>query len=119
MIVLFVCLGGALGALGRFVLSQWGFLRREYFPLPTLLINISGSAILGVMLFLFETQAISDTTWFFYGIGFCGSFTTFSTFSLEAVELLQSKKYVMALIYVLISLTATIAALLLGFTALN
>ncbi|WP_257348871.1 fluoride efflux transporter CrcB [Pseudalkalibacillus decolorationis] len=97
-------LGGAFGAYARY---STGILIKKYgsgsFPYGTWIVNIAGSLILGVLTSLFLSGEISDGTWYFSGVGFCGAFTTFSTFSYETIQLLQEEKYRIALTYVMSS----------------
>ena len=89
-----VGLGSALGGMARFGLMRWG--DRSWgtgFPWMTLLINVSGSLLIGVLLAWFasrnsvrESPALSA----FAMSGFCGGFTTFSAFSLQTLELLRA-----------------------------
>lgn len=113
-----VAVGGAAGAVARFAVSQWMAARADGgFPWATFAVNVAGSLVLGVVLAAFPAaeqwpaRALLAT-------GFCGAFTTFSTFGWETVTLLQSKAYGVAAAYVLGSvaagLLAVVAGLLLG-----
>jgi len=113
-----IALGGALGALARYAASQlastwWVGL----WPLGTLLINLAGSATIGVV-FVFIERAHWHADWrYILMIGFLGAFTTFSTFALESVELLQAGHTALALGYVLLSAFGCVAAAALGLVA--
>jgi CrcB protein len=68
-----------------------------FFPFGTLAVNLIGSFILGMMIFgLDEKELISPSMKLFIGIGFCGGFTTFSTFSLETFNLLKDAEFLFA-----------------------
>lgn len=96
-VVLFGALGAALRyALSRLVQRRW----RSSFPLATWLINVSGSFALGILYGLMHSQRIGYETWLLLGTGSLGAFTTFSTFGVEAVTLIEQKKYGYALFYV-------------------
>ncbi len=101
--VLFVAAGGALGALARFALSHlaqsfWG----ARFPFGTLGINAVGSIAIGVLYVLIAERGILHPDWRSIAmVGFLGAFTTFSTFSLETVTLLESGRAPDALAYVI------------------
>ncbi|MFP7300583.1 fluoride efflux transporter CrcB [Neobacillus niacini] len=110
-------LGGSLGAAVRYLLGLWvnTKMKSEPFPLATWLINISGSFLLGLLVNLRLSNDISEWFWFLAGVGFCGAYTTFSTFGFETLSLLQSKKKELAGIYVLSSLIASVLAAAIGF----
>src|SRR4051812_8548060 len=96
-------LGGSLGAAARFLIG--GFIKNKVksvhlFPMGTWVINITGSFLLGVMANLHLANQISDGVWFFGGVGFCGAYTTFSTFGYETITLLQANKIKVAIVYV-------------------
>lgn len=96
-VMLFGALGAALrSALSRLVQRRW----RSSFPLATWLINVSGSFALGILYGLMHSQRIGYETWLLLGTGWLGAFTTFSTFGVEAVTLIEQKKYGYALFYV-------------------
>ena len=76
-----VGLGGALGAICRYAIGQ--LLRSRSFPYPTLVVNVLGSFILGLMLFGVSNSQLL----LLVGVGFCGAFTTFSSFSYQTVGL--------------------------------
>ena len=102
-----VAAGGALGALGRYGLNglvyHYSSLR---FPLGTLLANVIGSALMGVMFVLIIERGILPPIWReFAMIGVLGAFTTFSTFSLDTLTLWHNGQPLMALGYVLANVT--------------
>lgn len=91
---MWIALGGALGAVCRFALSHWvaGSGIVKTFPLATLLVNAVGSLVLGVVVALAERDPrLPPEIKLFFGTGFCGALTTFSTFAVETLDLpLQS-----------------------------
>ncbi|HPI79292.1 MAG: fluoride efflux transporter CrcB [Cyclobacteriaceae bacterium] len=111
-----VFLGGGIGSLARYSLGKWiGTLHTHYFPFGTLVANILACFALGVVLGLADTrQLLSPSAKIFWAVGFCGGFSTFSTFSGEALSLAQSGFTGSSMAYVLASLLACIAAILLG-----
>lgn len=112
MKILFVMIGGFFGAICRFALSEWIHTNNE-FPLATLLINVSGCFLLGWFLtFVSQLRKIRPEFTLLVGTGFIGSFTTFSTFSLETLSLIQSGFIFMAFFYVL---TSTVLGILLAY----
>lgn len=112
MKILFVMIGGFFGAICRFALSEWIHTNNE-FPLATLLINESGCFLLGWFLtFVSQLRKIRPEFTLLVGTGFIGSFTTFSTFSMETLSLIQSGFIFMAFFYVL---TSTVLGILLAY----
>lgn len=81
MEVLLVGLGGTFGACARYAVGQ--LLRGHSFPWATLAVNVLGSFVLGIVLFAGLTRPVG----LLIGVGFCGAFTTFSSFSYQTVEL--------------------------------
>ena len=88
---LFVALGGGLGAVGRYLLSliaaPWSF------PVMTLLTNFLGAVVIGAVAQAAGQLPMSKSAVLFLKTGLCGGFTTFSTFSLETVELLEQGRW--------------------------
>lgn len=105
-----IAIGGALGAVLRYFIGK--HISFQEFPVATLFINTIGSLFLG---YLFAKYAVSHPKLFlFFGIGFCGAFTTFSTFSLETYKLLIDAQYADAAFYILATLVLGIFATVLG-----
>jgi CrcB protein len=111
-----VGIGGLLGANARYQVGEWIASRwSTAFPWGTLLINVSGSFVLSLFLTLTaERFSVRPTTRLFVATGFLGGYTTFSTFSYEAVRLLQRGHPTRAMLYVAASLIAGIAAVVAG-----
>lgn len=112
-----VAAGGAAGSLLRYLIGVWA--PRPHpsaFPVATLAINVMGSLALGWLLRRLEPGAVASATTVAPAlraaltVGVCGGFTTFSTFSVEVVTLLQAGRPVRALLYVLVSVAAGVAA---------
>ena len=112
----FVALGGALGSMARVALGTLVQERAGTFPLGTLLVNVSGSFLLAlVMEYALATPAVSREMRGFLTAGFCGGYTTFSTFSYETIRLAQDGDYRRAGLYLTLSVVGSIAAALAGF----
>ena len=110
-------IGGSLGACCRYLLGVWIKKNKSsYFPFSTWWINITGSFLLGLLANYYVTGQIHENTWYLWGIGFCGAFTTFSTFSLEVVTLLEDKRYQTAFWYTGSSLIIGIISAFLGYS---
>lgn len=109
--LLFIALGGACGALARYLLSmQVQTLWTHLWPLGTLLVNASGSLLIGVVFVGLERAALHPDWRSVLMVGFLGAFTTFSTFSLETVELWLQGSQGMAVAYALVSTLSCVAA---------
>ena len=88
------------------------------FPVGTLVINVTGSALLGfVFRYALETPAVTPEIRALLGVGFCGGYTTFSTFSYETLTLLEDGDWRRAGLYVGVSLLGSVLAAFLGFMA--
>jgi fluoride exporter len=91
--ILLVAFGGSLGALGRYGISEWASKRlSDWLPWGTLIVNVVGSILLGLLLGLAMRGGVERPTRAALGTGFLGAFTTFSTFSNETVLLVQDGK---------------------------
>jgi CrcB protein len=118
MTYLLIALGGAVGALARFAVGGWiAQWASPAFPWGTLLVNLSGSVLLGFLMRAFPVWDASTGLRALLAVGFCGSFTTFSTFGYETVLLLQSGAYGMALAYALGSVVLGVSGVALGMAA--
>lgn len=74
------------------------------FPLATFLINLSGAFIIGLLYGLLQRNQVNDNVWLIAATGFCGGFTTFSSFALESNILMADKQAPVALLYTILSL---------------
>lgn len=92
-----IATGGALGALARYGMATAVYrMTSESFPWGTLVVNLSGSFVLGVLVELFEASVISPEMRSLLTIGFLGAYTTFSTYTLESVNLLRQGEIALA-----------------------
>lgn len=111
-----IAVGGALGAMLRYAVLQI-VETSSGFPVGTLLINVCGSFIIGVVYVLILEKALISEAWRpFLMVGLLGGFTTFSTFSLEAVYLFEDGRAAAALSYVVLS---AILCILAAFVAIQ
>ena len=108
-----MALGGALGAIARYAMSLIPV--KSEFPVMTLITNILGAVLIGFIVGLTSNREdISKNTVLFWKTGVCGGFTTFSTFSLEAFNMLDNKQYVPGSIYIILSCGCCILGILCG-----
>ncbi len=110
--------GGILGALIRYWLGGLFKIPAGGFPTGTFIINLSGSFILGVFLTLInERFTVPPEVRLFFGTGFVGAYTTFSTFSNEVLALFEHGYILMGVVYSLASLLGGMLCVWLGFLA--
>jgi len=120
-IYLFVALGGALGATLRFFIMQISvqWLGKD-FPFGTLLVNIVGSFFLGLMYALIEQGYIADFPWrAMISVGLLGALTTFSTFSVDSLLLLQQGQYVKSVVNIALNVVLCMAVAWLGMQVIK
>lgn len=111
MVLLYVALGGALGSVLRYLLG--GAIQRAAhagFPYGTLTVNVAGCFLIGVLIKLFMNTEVPASLRALLIVGFCGGFTTFSSFSSETIGLAESGAYLRAGAYVLASVVLCLAA---------
>nr|WP_242008429.1 fluoride efflux transporter CrcB [Sphingomonas ginsenosidivorax] len=118
MSLLYVMLGGAFGSgarylTGRATLSLFG----PGFPYGTLAVNLVGGLLMGALVGVLARASNGGETWrLLLGVGVLGGFTTFSSFSLDVVTMIERGQLTVALGYVLVSVIGSIAALFAGLT---
>ena len=113
--LLYIFLGGGFGSVLRFLISNYTqrFWNVNSFPLGTFVVNMMGCFLIGLFTayFLKENNSLK----FLLVAGFCGGFTTFSTFSMENVGLWQNGQYSILILYILLSLVLGFLAVFIGF----
>jgi CrcB protein len=114
--ILLVGLGGGAGSILRYLCQRW--INETYqhnFPLATFLVNISGCLLIGILYaFAERSQVLTPQVRLLLVTGFCGGFTTFSTFAFENMTLLRSGDYLYFILYAIGSVVAGILAVFLG-----
>jgi CrcB protein len=114
--LLYVALGSAIGGVSRYLLG--GLVQRMLdttFPAGTLLVNVTGSFLLGAIIrYALETPSLTPEVRAFLTIGFCGGYTTFSTFSYETMALLEDGEWARAGVYITASVILSLIATFLG-----
>lgn len=114
---LLVGAGGAIGSMLRYGSNL--LYSNKSFPATTLVINIIGSFLIGVVMALCLKDESSANWKLFLATGICGGFTTFSAFSHENLLMLQNGKVAAALLYITASVLLGIAAAWLGYKTIN
>ncbi|MGN1123581.1 MAG: fluoride efflux transporter CrcB [Eubacterium sp.] len=110
MSVLMVALGGAAGAVLRYLLGLIPVKEITSFPFITLIINVLGALLIGSIAAYSARHSVNESLLLFLKIGLCGGFTTFSTFSLETAQLIKSGSIFEAIIYAVLSAVLCICA---------
>jgi len=115
LIVLWIGIGGFVGALLRYWISGWIQAGAVTFPVGTLAVNFIGSFVLALVMFLSEFKGyFNEETRIFLSIGLLGSFTTMSTFSYESFRLLEQQEHMLFSVNVIGSVALTLLAIYLG-----
>jgi CrcB protein len=109
--LLFIALGGASGAVSRYLLANWiHSLWEGKFPVGTLVVNVLGSFVIGILYVLIVERQLVHADWRgVLMVGFLGAFTTFSTFSLETIALFEAGHAVQAAGYMVGSAIVCVA----------
>ena len=117
MSLIYIALGGGLGAVSRFLLTEHiNNNISDLFPFGTLSVNILGCFVIGCIGGYFASK--SSPMYFFFVIGFLGSFTTMSAFSIQTIELFNSNS-ISGIFYVILTFSFTIVATYIGLTVFS
>ena len=119
--LLLVLLGGGFGSVARYLLSYF-FIKNNTsnFPWATFIANSLGCLIIGLLFgYIQKNNLQNETLKLLLITGFCGGFTTFSTFSLENIQFIQNQNYNLAIIYTLTSLFVGFLAVIIGYKLYN
>ncbi|WP_025630471.1 fluoride efflux transporter CrcB, partial [Vibrio parahaemolyticus] len=113
----FIALGGAIGACSRYLVSEFCVLLfGRGFPYGTLTVNVVGSFIMGLLIAAFESEILATEPWRqVIGLGFLGALTTFSTFSMDNVLLMQQGAFFKMGLNILLNVVLSISAAWIGF----
>lgn len=116
----FIAIGGAFGACSRYLISELCvLLLGRGFPYGTLTVNVVGSFIMGLLIAAFQKELLAVAPWRqIIGLGFLGALTTFSTFSMDNVLLMQQGAFFKMGVNVLLNVVLSISAAWFGFQLL-
>ena len=109
--LLLVALGGALGSVGRYLVSRW---MTGTFPWGTLTVNLLGCLLIGLLTGLVAKGSLSPEMKLLLVTGFCGGFTTFSTFANESFSMMKAGDVLMMALYIGSSVAIGILAVYVG-----
>jgi CrcB protein len=120
MKIIYLLTGGAIGTVGRYALSGLTYRYLEgTFPYGTLLVNLLGSLLIGFLWGIFETENMSPGIRNFIFIGLLGGFTTFSTYSLETLNLARDGELKLAMANILANNLGGLLLVIIGFIVAN
>jgi len=120
MVLLLIALGGAAGSVLRYLLGgRAQHFAPHGFPLGTLFVNVVGCFLVGMLVRQFMNIQTHNYLRALLVVGFCGGFTTFSTFSMETVGLIEGGEYSRAVAYIALSLTLCLTATFAGMTVMR
>ncbi|MBN2189704.1 MAG: fluoride efflux transporter CrcB [Candidatus Aureabacteria bacterium] len=112
----YVAVGGALGAMLRYIVSGWSHrIFPNILPWGTLIVNVSGSLIIGILWAVFEGTIVSQNTRLLLLVGVLGSYTTFSSFSLESLNLFRDSEYGFFFLNILSNLVLGLGCVFAGY----
>jgi CrcB protein len=119
-VTLLIALGGALGSVGRYWMALWAYPISQSLPVATILINVVGSFAIGLFGALTHPAGrypLPEPARLFFMVGVCGGFTTFSSFSLQTLDLLRAGAPVRALANIVLSVALCLGAVAIGYSS--
>ncbi len=120
MILLLIALGGAAGSVLRYLVGgRVQHFAPHGFPVGTLFVNVVGCLLIGMLIRQFMNVQTHNYVRALLVVGFCGGFTTFSTFSAETLGLIEGGEYVRAMSYVLLSVALCLGATFAGMSVMK
>ena len=120
VILLLIAAGGATGSVLRYLIGgRVQHFAPHGFPVGTLFVNVLGCFLIGIFIRQFMNVQTHNYERAFLMVGFCGGFTTFSTFSMEAIGLIEGGEYPRALAYITLSLLVCLTATAAGMAAVR
>lgn len=109
---IFVGAGGFIGAITRYLFGLIPIKLNCNFPIKTLAINVIGSFIIGIIsIIAIKNKNINSHIILMFKVGFCGGFTTFSTFAYESMDLIKGGNILFALLYIMLSVLLSFLAI--------
>jgi CrcB protein len=114
--IAWVALGGVVGAVARYLVSKWAAKSiTASLPIGTLIVNCLGSLLIGFILVWTTERVLADPKWrLIVAVGFCGGFTTFSSYAFETLKLFEEGAATVAVLNALANNIASLAAVVLG-----
>lgn len=109
-----VGIGGFVGSIARYLVSRIEFLKSGSYHLNTLIVNVIGAVLIGLVIVYAEKNGMSEEKLLFLKMGLCGGLTTFSTFSVETLGYIESGNILMGISYVLVSVVLCVLGVYLG-----
>lgn len=114
---LLIGLGGAAGSMLRYAVQRLA--NPPSFPYGTLLVNLCGCFLIGLLWGLLSKNSVSQGTGLLLMGGFCGGFTTFSAFTLEGVQMMQDSRWLLFAVYITASVFGGLVATFSGYKLIN
>jgi CrcB protein len=120
MIFLLIAVGGAAGSVLRYAVGRAvQGASASGFPIGTMVVNVSGCFLIGILVRQFLNMQVSPELRALLIVGFCGGFTTFSTFSAETIGLIEGGEYARAASYVVLSVALCLGATFAGMASMH
>jgi len=109
-----VGMGGFVGSVLRYLISRMEFQRSGNIPINTLIVNIAGAMIIGMIIAYAENYGMNEEKLLFLKVGLCGGLTTFSTFSVETLGFFESGSVLAGTAYALVSVAVSVLGVFAG-----